>query len=121
MFSGLLREDPELTFEGSTFTGLEERMSRRMAPTCDWTDMGSDAHFVQFFDSEDFIVSEVSEYLIHGVMRGETCIAVATEDHLRSIDAAIKKHSVGLNGSAKDWNYIALDAHETLSSIQTDG
>ena len=120
MLGSMLREDSELVGERSTFLGLEERMSQRMAPTCDWTDMSSDAHFVQFFESDSFIVSEVSEYLVHGLMNGETCIAVATKEHLHGIDASIKKYSTDLNGGATR-EYISIDAHDMLSKILTDG
>ncbi len=106
--------------EGSTYVGLGERMSQRMAPTCDWTDMSSGEHFVQFFESDDFIVNEVSEYLIHGLKSGETCIAVATGDHLAGIKARVATFSYDLEQAIKDGRYIALDAHETLEKILSD-
>jgi hypothetical protein len=120
MLGSLLRDDGEFITEGA-FVGLGERMSHRMAPTCDWTDMGPDAHFVQFFESDSFIVNEVSEYVLHGLKTGETCVVVATKSHLDAIEIAISKFAEDLKGEFKGHRYIAFDADETLSKIMTDG
>ncbi len=102
---------------GSTYVGLGERMAQRMAPTCDWTDMGSDDHFVQFFESDEYIVNQVSEYIIHGLRTGETCIAVATSEHLAGIENAIQTYSYDLEQARRDGRFLSLDAHETLARI----
>src|SRR5687768_2329296 len=121
MLGNFFEEESAFMGLSTAFVGLEERMSQRMAPTCDWTDMGSDAHFVQFFESDSYFVNEVSEFLLHGLRTGETCIAVATKEHLKGIDAVIKKHARHLKGGMDDWHFIALDAPETLSKLVTEG
>jgi hypothetical protein len=114
---GTLLRDQSGVMDDTTFVGLGERMSHRMAPTCDWTDMGCDAHFVQFFESDNFIVNEVSEYVLHGLKTGETCIVVATKSHLEGIEAVIRNFTGDLRGDVFGGRYIAFDAEETLAKI----
>jgi hypothetical protein len=119
MFKGLASEF--CMNEGSTYVGLGERMSQRMAPTCDWTDMGAEDHFVQFFESDDFIVDQVAEYMIHGLRSGDACIVVATREHLAEIEKTIAGFFGNFESALREGRYIALDAHETLSRILTNG
>jgi hypothetical protein len=106
---------------GSTYQGLGERMSHRMAPTCDWTDMGSDEHFVQFFELDEFIVNEVAEYMIHGLKSGDSCIVVATCDHAREIQKIVGLCASDLKRAIDDGKLVILDAEETLEKLLTDG
>ena len=119
MFDGLAKEF--CMNDGNTYVGLGERMSQRMAPTCDWTDMGSEEHFVQFFESDDFIIDQVSEYLVHGLRSGETCIVVATSDHLEGIEKTVAAFSLDYDNARLEGRYISLDAHEMLAKILTHG
>src|SRR5688500_1657945 len=105
----------------STATGLGELVSKRIAPISDWTDMGRSEHFVQFYESNDFIVNSVAEYIIHGLKTGETCIVVATSEHLNAIALRISAFGSELERATIDGRYIALDAGTTLSHIIEDG
>ncbi|MFN2501359.1 MAG: MEDS domain-containing protein [Pyrinomonadaceae bacterium] len=102
-------------------TGSGELVSKRIAPTTDWTDMGSTEHFVQFYESDEFIVSSVAEYLIHGLKSGECCIIAATPEHIAEIENIISEYMSGLEIAKKDGRFIALNAHETLSEFMVDG
>ncbi len=121
MSEDLAREYSDHMSEGTTYVGLGERMSHRMAPTCDWTDMGSGEHFVQFFESDGSIVNDVSEYMIHGLRTGGTCIVVAASDHLEGIERQIGNYFPGIEAARISGSYISLDAHDLLSKICTDG
>jgi hypothetical protein len=107
--------------EGSTYVGLGERMSQRMAPSCNWTDMGSGAHFVQFFEADDYIIGEVSEYVIHGLRANETVVVVATAGHIAGISQILESLGIDLEHAEHDGSFVALDAHETLDQILSNG
>lgn len=101
--------------------GLGEIVSRRSAPTTDWTDVGRGEHFVQFYTADDYIIDAVSEYLIHGLKMRETCIVAATPEHLVEIERVIESFDGELETARREGRYISLDAHETLSMFMVDG
>jgi hypothetical protein len=107
--------------EASTYVGVGERMSHRMAPTCNWTDMGTEEHFVQFYESDDFIIEEVAEYMTHGLRSGDTCMIIATHEHLEGIEKSLSAFSRYFDSAVRDGRFIALDAHDTLARILTNG
>lgn len=97
--------------------GITELMARRVAPNVDWSDIGSSEHFVQFYESDGFIVMAVAEYLIHGFKSGETCIVAATGEHLTEIERIITAFGFNLEAARAAGRYISLDAVETLSKF----
>ncbi len=101
-------------------TGLGELVSRRIAPSSDWTDMGGSEHFVQFYDSDEFIINSVSEYIIHGLKMGQTCIVAATRPHLDEIEVLIEEFGSPVERAKADGRYIPLDAKQTLDLFMAD-
>lgn len=106
---------------GTTAMGLGEIVSRRIAPTTDWTDTGRDEHFVQFYDADDVIVNAVAEYLLHGLKSAGTCIVAATGEHLQAIERIIGSFGGDLDAARLSGSYIPLDARETLGKFMIDG
>ncbi|MFM9903558.1 MAG: MEDS domain-containing protein [Pyrinomonadaceae bacterium] len=101
--------------------GLAQLYSKRITPTASWSDMGSSDHFVQFYESDAYIVNSVAEYIIHGLKAGETCIVAATGEHLFEMERIIDSLSTGLDSAKNEGRYIALDAEETLAKFMVNG
>ncbi len=111
-----------LTFSRSMVTsGLAEVAKRRMTPTSDWSGMGRTEHFVQFYESDAFIVNSVAEYLSHGIKAGESCIIAATRDHIDEIERVIGAFGQDVRAAADSGLYIPLEARSVLSKIMIDG
>ena len=88
-----------------------------MAPHADWTDMNQTDHFVQIYESSDFIVRAVAEYVTYGIKSGETCIVVATPEHREGIKQLVTQFGAELNTNDR---YVALDARETLDKFAVE-
>jgi len=101
--------------------GLGEMVSRRTAPTTDWTDMSHNDHFVQFYESDDHIVGAVAEYLVHGLRSGDACIVIATREHVAGIEKLVAAYSDRFEIAVNAGQYIALDAQETLDLFMVNG
>src|SRR5207302_603651 len=90
-------------------------MLRSIAPCSEWSDMGRSEHFVQFYESDEFIMNSVAEYIVHGLKSGEASIVLASREHLAGIREGVEMLSVGLGDASLKGKYIALDAHKTLN------
>jgi hypothetical protein len=97
--------------------GLAQLYSKRIAPTAGWSDMGRSEHFIQFYETDDFIVNSIAEYVIHGLRSGETCIVIATGGHLIGVEKIINSYTNGLETARKEGRYIPLDTVDTLSKL----
>lgn len=117
----MINKESGVTEAAAAATGLGELVAKRIAPISDWTDMGRYEHFVQFYESTDFLVSSVAEFIIHGLKVGESCIVAATRDHLQKLSDAMGAFYAEFDRAVADGRYVSIDADETLASIIIDG
>lgn len=97
--------------------GLAQLYAKRIAPTTGWPDMGLSEHFVQFYDSDDFIVNSIAEYIIHGLKSDDICIVAATRHHVADVERVVESYTDGLETARLEGRYIVLDAAETLEKL----
>ena len=74
-----------------------------------------DAHFVQFYEGDTFLVDEVSRFIGSGLQAGDAGIVIATPAHREALQARLQPPA-GDPGS-----YIVLDAREMLSRFMHGG
>ncbi len=98
-------------------TGLAERAAKRLAPVIDWSDMGRNDHFVQFYEADDHLTNSVAEYFVHGLRAGETCLMVATKEHRDAIAEMIRRFEPNFQQYVNGGNFVSLDATETLGQF----
>ena len=98
-------------------TGLAERAAKRLGPLIDWSDMGRNDHFVQFYDADDHLTNSVAEYFVHGLRAGEACLMVATQEHREAITAKMRCFEPDLDRHMTAGNFMSLDANETLAQF----
>jgi len=98
-------------------SGLAERAAKRLAPGIDWSDMGRNDHFVQFYDADDHLANSVAEYFVHGLRAGEACLMVATRAHRDTITEKIRSFEPDFQQYVNEGNFVVLDAVETLSKF----
>lgn len=79
--------------------------------------MSQSAHIVQFFSSDAEYVRAAGRYLCEGLLADDTCVAVATTEHHRQLDAHLLE--AGLNAAAlsAEYRYIPLQAEPTLQAF----
>ena len=91
------------------------------APISDWSSMNRTDHFVQFYESDDFIANSVAEYFFHGIEGNARCICVATGDHTDKIFDAMRTFGIDPAKAIESGLLIMLDASEMLSTFMRDG
>ena len=81
-----------------------------------------DAHFVQFYEDDAFIVDEVAEFLDGALRAGDAAILIATPEHRAALTKRLR--GFGKVKAAQNWypgELVVLDARETLTKFMVDG
>src|SRR5258708_15351581 len=94
---------------------------RELAPRLNWSEMRESEHFVQFYETDDFLLDSVSGFTGAGLGAGAACIVIATKAHREGLEERLQAN--GLNPSAAHvrGKYLTLDAAEKLSQFMVDG
>ncbi len=82
----------------------------------------SDAHFVQFYEDDEFIVDEVAEFLDGALRAGDAAILIATPQHRAALTKRLRGY--GNPTAAQSWypgELVVLDAREALARFMVDG
>ena len=91
-----------------------------LAPTVDWSEMRDPEHFVQFYETDSFLLNSLSGYVGKALSSGEAAIVVATEAHRESLEARLLADGLDVSAASAAGQYIALDAAETLAKFMVD-
>lgn len=78
-------------------------------------------HFVQFYETDAFLLDSLSGFIEVGLTTGEGCIVVATGEHREGLEERLKKKGLDLVAACLQGDYLALDADETLAQFMVDG
>lgn len=94
-------------------------MAAMVAPT--GSRAGHDAHTVQFYQSDAYLLDAVSEYVRAGLGGDETVVVFATPEHRRGLAERLERSVPAFASAQTDGRYIARDAAETLAQLLADG
>jgi signal transduction histidine kinase/CheY-like chemotaxis protein len=92
-----------------------------LAPHSDWTQTSGLDHFVQFYETDAFLLNSVSGFLGTGLSCGDAAIMVGTQVHRDGLSTLLAQHGLDLHGLQKSGQFIMLDAAETLSQFIVNG
>ena len=95
--------------------------TRELAPIADWSEMGETEHFVQFYDTDEFLLNSLSGYIGMGLSLGDASIVVATRAHRESLDKRLQDYGLDVFAARASGKYIQLDAAETLAQFMEGG
>ena len=74
-------------------------------------------HFVQFYESDDFLLGSLGGYVGEGLARGESCIVVARGERRAALDAHLRACGQDPRAARMRGQFFSLDAAETLSRL----
>lgn len=96
-------------------------IAQRLAPPINWSDLSQWEHFVQFYETDDFLLDSVSDFIGAGLGSGAACIVIATPTHRDGIAHRLQFNGIDPSNAQTRGKYFALDAIETLSQILLGG
>jgi len=78
-------------------------------------------HFVQFCETDAFLINSVSDFIGTGLRAEEVCIVVATQLHRESLEERLLEDGLEVAAAYMQGQYVSLDAAATLSQFMIDG
>jgi PAS domain S-box-containing protein len=76
-------------------------------------------HLVEFYETDEFLVDTVSEFVGSSLRDGDAAIVIATPAHRRAFETAL--NASGIELAAVVDRYLALDATEMLEKLMVNG
>jgi len=102
-----------------------EASSAQLADVADtlagWRDTDHKAHIVQFYERDDFLISEVARFIGTALGSGDASIVIATKTHRDGITQRLAGNGLNTALATAQGRYIALDAAETLAKFMIAG
>jgi len=86
-----------------------------------WRDNDQEAHIVQFYEDDDFMVTEISRFIGTALGSGDCGIVIATKPHRDGIAQRLASHGLNASVAIAQGRYVTLDAAETLAKFMIDG
>ncbi len=84
-------------------------------------EMSQSAHFVQFCETDAFLINSLSDFIGTGLKAGDVCIVIATQPHRTSLEAQLRVNGLDLATACAHNQYISLDAATILSQFIVEG
>jgi signal transduction histidine kinase len=78
-------------------------------------------HYVQFYESDAFLLDAVGTYIGDAVRAGDAGIVIATRPHLAALAERLSVSGLDLANAQRRGQYVPVDATETLDRIMVDG
>ncbi|CAN5609461.1 hypothetical protein BH23PAT1_BH23PAT1_0180 [soil metagenome] len=78
-------------------------------------------HLVQFYPYETILMASLEEYIRAGIKGGDTCIVIASQEHLKYLDERLARNNIDTARARKNGQYINLDAAKTLEKFMING
>src|SRR5258708_17376763 len=86
-----------------------------------WKELRESEHFVQFCESDVFIMNALSEVIGTGLKAGDACIVLDTKPHREGLEERLQEEGLDVATSRERGQYISIDAATTLSTIMVEG
>ena len=96
-------------------------MTGGFAPAACWAETGERDHFVQFYESDEFLLDSLSGYVREGLETGDACVIVATRERREGLDARLRATGLDTDAARASGRLVTLDAAETLSLFMSNG
>ena len=72
-----------------------------IGPAVDWNEMGETEHFVQFYESDEFLVESVSGFVGTALRENQGGIVIATSEHRDAIQRSLANSGIDLSDSVE--------------------
>ncbi len=82
---------------------------------------GPTDHAVLFYQSDDELAEQVTDYVLGAMARDGVGIVVAASDHRRTFRERLASAGVDISRSTADGSYVELDAAAVLNSFMING
>ena len=101
--------------------GAADSNARQLAPHAAVSLPHDSRHFAQFYESDEFLVASLSEFVGAALRGGEAAIVIATPEHRLALEECLQESGLDLAAARLSGQFVSLDAAETLSTFMVGG
>jgi PAS domain S-box-containing protein len=102
-------------------SGLSAADRGELAPRIDWSQFGESEHFIQLYETDDFLCDAVGGFVGAALGAGHCGILIATAEHRCGIEKRLTEYGISPEAAVEERRFVALNAAETLSRIMVNG
>jgi PAS domain S-box-containing protein len=102
-------------------TPIAKSRTPEIAPDVDWRQVERNEHFVQFYESDDFLLESISGFIGSGLAAGESAIVIATKGHRKALEARMQENGIEVAAAVAEHRYRSLDAADLLDKFMVNG
>jgi PAS domain S-box-containing protein len=106
---------------GAVLATFHDITAQKLAPHSHWSHMQNAEHFVQFCETDAFLIHSLSEFIGTGLREGDACIVLATKSHRESLEERLQEDGLEVTTAYAQGQYIAMDAAELLAKLMVNG
>jgi signal transduction histidine kinase len=92
-----------------------------LAPRVERDGTCRDEHFVQFYESDEFLLDSLADFVAEGLAEGDACIVVSKGERHEGLDARLRTRGHDPEAARLREQFFTLDAAETLSRLMVGG
>lgn len=78
-------------------------------------------HAVQFYETDDYLLQTLADYVAGAFAVGDAAVVVATEAHRAALDERLAARGIDIDQKRKAGSYCSLDAKGLLDRFTIDG
>ncbi len=97
------------------------KSKRTLTPGLDWSETAASDHFVQFYETDAFLMDSVSAFIGTALEKGEAAIVIASRAHRNGIQKRLRVRGLDVFTARERGQYALLDASEILSKFIVGG
>ncbi|MEW6130639.1 MAG: PAS domain S-box protein [Acidobacteriota bacterium] len=113
--------NPGQTFQHQPPHPNDELRLQNVVPQIDWRMMRDTDHFVQFYESDRFLLNSLSGFISAGINADESCIIITNKNRLDALEETLKATGYDLKSLMASGRYFPVDVVEALSGFMVNG
>ena len=83
--------------------------------------MGPTDHFVQFYETDSFLINSLTGFFGTGLDIGDSCIVVADSHHREQLEKRLRASGRDIDFARRSNRFFSIDGGELLSEFMVDG
>ncbi|HYP52105.1 MAG TPA: ATP-binding protein [Pyrinomonadaceae bacterium] len=100
---------------------VKDAGARELATWAEWDSLSETEHFVQFYETDSFLLDSLSGFIAAGLRDGDACVVLATREHREGLERRLKSFGLDPEAAVRSGQFICMDAAETLSRFMFEG
>jgi signal transduction histidine kinase len=83
--------------------------------------MGKSEHFVQFYDTDSFLLNSLTDFVSNGLRAGKAVVVVGTKARRQGLEESLREGGLDLSAPRASGQIVPLDAGKILSQFMIGG